>query len=394
MSVPVRLVNYTDVYYGDRLHPGLDLMRGDGDSDEIAKFRLQRGDVILTKDSRDALTTSGSVPTCDEVSAGHGLRLPLVACPAAGLPSPVPALRPLVDACASADERRCHRCHAVRPSDQSQSESLSIWLPPLAEQRAIADYLDAETARIDALIAKKRRMIELLDERCRVAINSSVTRGLQGGVVLKDSGLESVGPVPRYWRKAPLSSLCLFQPGKAHEPFIDEDGEYICVNSRFVSTEGRTVKRCTQNLSPSKKSDILMVMSDLPNGRALAKAFFVDDDQPYAVNQRVCIISAHGIHPKFAFYQLNRNALFLRHDDGSNQTHLSNSVFTKFPLLVPPESEQAAIVNYLDGLTADIGAASQALIRQIDVLAEHRQAIITAAVTGERALAHPHDSCP
>ena len=254
--------------------------------------------------------------------------------------------------------------------------------PPLDTQRAIADYLDTETARIDALISKKRRMIELLDERWRAVVRSSVTRGLESGISTRESGLELVGPIPSHWEIAPLSTMCGFQSGKAHEPFIEDEGEFICVNSRFISTEGRTVKYCTQNLSPAKKSDILMVMSDLPNGRALAKAFFVEDDRAYAVNQRVCIISPYAVDPRFAFYQLTRNPLFLRYDDGSNQTHLSNSVFTKFPLLVPPRSEQRAIADYLDDLSDRTAATSHSLTRQIDLLAEHRQALITAAVTG------------
>ena len=198
----------------------------------------------------------------------------------------------------------------------------------------------------------------------------------------KDSGFQWLGDIPSHWETMRLATVCDFHSGKAHEPFIDDDGEFICVNSRFVSTEGESRKFCTENLSPTQRADILMVMSDLPNGRALAKAFFVDSDEPYAVNQRVCIIRAQEkANARFLYFQLNRNPLFLRHDDGVNQTHLSNATFTKFPTLVPPLPEQAAIASFLDAETAKIDSLIAEQRRLIELLKEKRQAVISHAVT-------------
>jgi len=84
----------------------------------------------------------------------------------------------------------------------------------------------------------------------------------------KDSGVEWLGEVPEHWEVTKLGRICKFESGKAHEPFIDDEGEFICVNSRFISTEGKTVKNCRENLSPALRNDVLAVMSDLPNGRA------------------------------------------------------------------------------------------------------------------------------
>jgi type I restriction enzyme S subunit len=197
----------------------------------------------------------------------------------------------------------------------------------------------------------------------------------------KDSGVEFFGEVPAHWELKRLGAVCSFQSGKAHEPFVDDDGEFICVNSRFVSTQSASEKRCTQNLSPAQIDDVLMVMSDLPNGRALARAFYVSDDRPYAVNQRVCIIRALSVTPRFVFYLLDRNHVFLSHDDGFNQTHLSNDVFTKFPLLVPSPAEQIAIAAFLDAETAKIDELVAEQRRLIELLKEKRQAVISHAVT-------------
>jgi len=259
----------------------------------------------------------------------------------------------------------------------------SFALPPLPEQIQIAAFLDRECGKLDALQAKQERLIELLKEKRQALISHAVTKGLDPSAKLKPSGIEWLGDVPVHWDIQPLSYVCRFQSGKAHEPFIDDDGEFVCVNSRFVSTEGESRKFCSRNLSPAKPGDILMVMSDLPNGRALAKAYFVSENEKLAVNQRVCILTAYSSDPKFLYYYLDRNQGFLRHDDGVSQTHLSNSDFTKLKLPVPPIQEQRAIVTHLDEKCGKIDQLKAKAERGIELLKERRSALISAAVTGK-----------
>ena len=193
-----------------------------------------------------------------------------------------------------------------------------------------------------------------------------------------------VEKIPMHWNVEPLYALCGFKQGKAHEPFIDDDGEFICVNARFVSTQGQgnSIKRCSVNLTPAKLYDILMVMSDLPNGRALARAFYVEElKNNYAVNQRVCAITAKKVHAKFLYYQLNRSPYFLMFNDGSNQTHLSNDAYKKYPVLLPSTIEQVQIANFLDYETAQIDTLIDKQQTLIQLLKEKRQAVISHAVT-------------
>lgn len=173
------------------------------------------------------------------------------------------------------------------------------------------------------------------------------------------------------WPIRRLFDLCFFIPGKAHEPFIDPLGDFVCVNAKFVSTDGIVAKNCSKNLAPARKGDILMVMSDLPNGRALAKCFLVDADEKYAVNQRVCILRPKaGNEPRLLFHMLNRNSYFLAFDDGVNQTHLLNPVFEKCELVVAETlHEQQAIAAALsdaDGVVAGLERliAKKRLIKQ------------------------------
>jgi len=198
---------------------------------------------------------------------------------------------------------------------------------------------------------------------------------------MKPSGIEYVGDIPNDWSSKRLGDLVGFAQGKAHEPYIDDDGDYICVNSRFVSTSGKTIKTCSVNLTPASLNDILMVMSDLPNGRALARAYYVGDHGKYAVNQRVCRITAERVHPRFLFYLLDRHPGLMQNDDGVHQTHLSNADFQKLKLYLPSASEQTQIARFLDHESARIDALIEEQQRLIELLKEKRQAVISRAVT-------------
>lgn len=113
--------------------------------------------------------------------------------------------------------------------------------------------------------------------------------------------------IPSGWKVKKLEEVAYFKNGKAHEKNIDENGNYILVNSKFISSEGTKYKRANVNLSPLKKGDITMVMSDIPNGKALAKCFLVTEDDMFTLNQRVCSLQAEGIDSEYLYYYINRN---------------------------------------------------------------------------------------
>ena len=260
---------------------------------------------------------------------------------------------------------------------------MSMVVPPPAEQTAIAAFLDRETAKIDALIAEQQRLIELLQEKRQAVISHAVTKGLNPDVPMKDSGIEWLGEVPEHWEESRIDRVSDFVNGKAHEPFVDDDGNFICVNSRFISTNGEAVKMCNENLTPAQHDDVLMVMSDLPNGRALARTFHVRDGGQYAINQRVCAIRANAAFPRFLFYLLNRNPWFLQRDDGLNQTHLPSAAFRKMPLFLQPLTEQQRIAERLDRVEKNAIALATDSENAITLLQERRSALISAAVTGQ-----------
>jgi type I restriction enzyme S subunit len=195
--------------------------------------------------------------------------------------------------------------------------------------------------------------------------------------------LTEVGIIPEDWRVKLLPEVCSFRGGKAHEQHISDTGRYVCVNSKFISSDGAVRKYSAANFCPAKKGDVLMVMSDLPNGRALAKAYLVEADDTFAVNQRVCALTAYRDSPEYLFYVLNRSPYFLKFDDGVNQTHLLNPVFQKCPLALPPTvEEQRAIAAALRDVDALLGGLDRLIAKKRDL----KQAVMQQLLTGQTRL--------
>lgn len=149
----------------------------------------------------------------------------------------------------------------------------------------------------------------------------------------------------------PLRNYVDFLNGKGHEKAIDENGKYIVVNSRFISTDGRVKKYSNTQITALFKESILMVMSDLPNGKALAKCYFVDKNDTYTLNQRICSLTVKKnkeVEPKFLYYYLMRNQQLLKYDNGVDQTNLKKDQILDVIIPEIPLTEQRRIVDILD----------------------------------------------
>ncbi len=163
-----------------------------------------------------------------------------------------------------------------------------------------------------------------------------------------------------------LGKSCEFFNGKAHEKSIDENGKYIVVNSKFISQDGRVVKRTKEQMFPLYKGDIVMVMSDVPNGKALAKCFIIDQDDTYSLNQRICCIRSKEFDTKYLYYQLNRHEHFLAFNNGENQTNLRKDDILDCPLIKPSMEEQKRMVAELDVIKSKMNQAKQNVERNIE----------------------------
>lgn len=168
------------------------------------------------------------------------------------------------------------------------------------------------------------------------------------------------------WQSTLLGAVVDYENGRAHENEIDENGDFVVVNSKFISTDGEVIKRTNTPYCLANKEDILMVLSDIPNGRAIAKCFFVDESGKYTVNQRICRLRSKDVNSKFLFYLINRNPYFLSFDDGVKQTNLKKSEVLECPLMVPSSPiEQQKIADFLSSID-DLLIATELRIKALE----------------------------
>ncbi|MDM8324383.1 restriction endonuclease subunit S [Bacteroides gallinaceum] len=240
-----------------------------------------------------------------------------------------------------------------------------IVYPSISEQQKIADCLSS----LDELIEATAQKVEALKEH---------KKGLMQRLFPAEGKNVPDLRFPEYqrtqvWEDAILGTVADYENGKAHENEIDEDGDFIVVNSKFISTDGEVIKRTNTPYCLADKEDILMVLSDVPNGRAIAKCFFVDESGKYTVNQRICRLRSKSINSKFLFYLINRNPYFLSFDDGVKQTNLKKSEVLECPLMIPSSPiEQQKIADLLSSIDDLIIATEQ----RIKSLEKHKKGLM------------------
>jgi len=165
------------------------------------------------------------------------------------------------------------------------------------------------------------------------------------------------------WICTTLKAEMDYENGVAHENDIDTFGKYIVVNSKFISTKGQIEKRTNSARCLAKEKDILMVLSDLPNGKAIAKCFYVDASNKYTVNQRICKLRSKGANSKLLYYIINRNPYFLSFDDGVKQTNLKKEEVLNCPLILPKSIEEQSVIaeclssidSYISSINKKVG---------------------------------------
>jgi type I restriction enzyme S subunit len=157
--------------------------------------------------------------------------------------------------------------------------------------------------------------------------------------------------LPEGWVWTLLDEVALFKNGKAHEQFVDANGKYILINSKFVSTNSKVKKHTSELMMPMFKDEIAIVMSDVPDGRALSRCFLIDQNEKYSLNQRIGgIVGLNGIYPQYLISVLDRNPYYLSFNDSKKQTNLKKDQILSCPIPLPPFDEQKAIVVKLECL--------------------------------------------
>ncbi len=250
--------------------------------------------------------------------------------------------------------------------NSSDVKNLKIPLPPLSEQKKIADCLSTW----DCAIEKQSQLINALTQRKKALMQQLLT------------GKKRLPRFEGKWNLNSINDLFIFKNGKAHENDIDENGKYILVNSKFISTDGEISKKTNSNLAPLEVNDLVFVMSDVPNGKALAKFCLIKEDNLYTLNQRIGLLKIKKGNPIFMYYLLNRNSYFLMFDNGVGQTNLRKDDILDCPLNIPSLSEQTAIAEIL-------ATADRELTLQKEKLAQlqtQKKGLMQVLLTGKKRL--------
>ena len=264
-------------------------------------------------------------------------------------------------------------------------------LPPLPEQHAIVRYLDYVDRRIRRYITAKQKLIALLEEEKQAIINQAVTRGLNSNVRLKPSGVEWLGDVPEHWEVRRLKTLGRIRYGLGQPPPESTAGLPLI---RATNVErGRIVERGLIYVDPSdvpmgrdallKAYEIIVVRS----GAYTADSAIIPPEYEGAVTGYDMVITVNSSLPQFVAYSLL--STYLRDDQlivtstRSAQPHLNAEELGTSTLLVPPPSEQATIVDFLDKTTAEIETSIARTRQKIYLIQEYRTRLIADVVTGK-----------
>ena len=382
---PVRLCNYVDVYKNDHIEQGMAFMGTTASTDEIERFRLQRGDVLITKDSEawdDIGVPALVTDSADDLICGYHLAL----------------LRPSTEilgaylARALQTDGVAYQFH-VRANGVTRYglthtgiQSVQLPFPRLPEQTAIVRYLDHADRRIRRYVNAKRKFIALLKEEKQAVVNRAVTRGLDPNVRLKPSGVEWLGDAPEHWEVRRAK----FFYREAHE------------RSTTGTEELMSVSHIT-GVTPRKKS-VTMFLAESNMGYKLCRLGDIVINTMWAYMAALGVARQNGlVSPSYGVYRpLNTECLshdyvdsllrteayrtnYLIRSTGitSSRLRLYPESFLDIPLLCPPSIEQTAIVEYLERATAATNGGIERARRQIELVQEYRTRLIADVVTGK-----------
>ncbi|MFV9631863.1 MAG: restriction endonuclease subunit S [Methanosarcinales archaeon] len=273
-----------------------------------------------------------------------------------------------------------------------------ISVPSLPEQRAIASFLNRETGCIDTLIEKKGRQIELLQEKRAALISHAVTKGLDPGVKMKDSGVEWIGEVPEGWKVRKLKHIASVKFSSVDKK--TEEGQqpvclcnYVDVYYNDYITSYLDLMKATASVAEIQNFTLrggdILITKDSESWDDIAVPAYVSSD----INNVLCGYHLAQIRPNISlsdgeylfrsFYARGINDQFRVAATGVTRYGLGKYWLDNSLFLVPPLPEQHAIATFLDRETGRIDTLTTKIRESISKLREYRTALISAAVTGK-----------
>jgi type I restriction enzyme, S subunit len=266
--------------------------------------------------------------------------------------------------------------------------------PSPSEQSAIATFLDRETAKIDTLITKQEKLINLLKEKRQAVISHAVTRGLDPNVPMKPSGVEWLGDVPEHWNIPPIRAISQVVRGASprpagdpkffggdHTPWVTvgeitkDDAMFLIGTSTMLTSSGADQSRLF--------SSGTLVLSNSGATLGVPKILQIDACANDGVVGFESLAETVDIHYLYYYLLSLTQNLRERIKQGSGQPNLNTDIVKEIQIGLPPLSEQEKIVKWIDGQLAKIDLLISKAQQAIALQKEHRTALISAAVTGK-----------
>ncbi|MEX1365872.1 MAG: restriction endonuclease subunit S [Nannocystaceae bacterium] len=268
-------------------------------------------------------------------------------------------------------------------------------LPTQATQKAIAAFLDRKTAAIDALIEKKQKLLDLLAEKRAALINQAVTKGLDPNVPMKDSGIPWIGEIPAHWEVKRLKFVCTLETG--HTPSRSEPSYWVeeeCVIPWVSLNDTKTLKQADYISETTYKISPLGMANSAAHLIPAGSVVFTRDatigltailTKPMAVSQHIIgWVCGPKMDNEFLLQVLGSMTQELnRVTFGATLKTIGMADVKELTTPLPPPEAQRQIVAHLRMNLDRIRGMTVRLLSQLDRLNEYRQALITAAVTGQ-----------
>lgn len=392
---PVRLCNYVDVYKNDWIRSQLDFMPATATRDEIERFRLQRGDVLITKDSET--WTDIGVPalvesTRDDLVSGYHLAL----------------LRPfpkhlnssyLFWALHSVSIQYQFHIAATGVTRYGLShnaiKSILLPVPPLTEQIAIVRFLSYIDEQIRCYIRIKQNLIESLREYGFSIINHAVTCGLDPAVRLRRSGIKGLEDIPEHWQARRLGQIGTLYKGRGGNKDDEIPTGIPCVrygdlytSHRYSISKSRAcIPDCKyQEYTPLQFGDVVFAGSGETIDEIGKSAVNLMKSKACCGGDVILFRSRHQVDAQFLGYATDcQSSIAQKATMGRGITvmHIYKDQLKRLALAIPPLPEQVAIASFLNRMNSNIDKAIKSVQQEISLLSEYRTRLIADVVTGK-----------
>ncbi|NLR59386.1 restriction endonuclease subunit S [Chitinophaga polysaccharea] len=395
-EIPVELCNYTDVYKNDFITTQLEFMQSSATEEEIRKFQLAVGDVVITKDSEswdDIAIPALVAETKENLLCGYHLAI----------------IRSNLNKVVPEYLFRCIEAKVIRVQLELSSTGvtrfglpkdeigrLKLPIPDIFVQRKVVSFLKSEISYIDRLITQKEKLINILAEKRQAFITQVVIRGLDSSIKLKDSTIYWLGKVPEHWEIKKIKYITSkigsgVTPKGGATVYLDEGIPLL--RSQNIHFDGLRLEDVafiseeTHNEMSNSKvraGDVLLNIT----GASIGRCYFYEGQLGEAnVNQHVCILRPNRkVHTKY-LYLLMTSTIGQSQIDlnqvGGGREGLTFDSLKSFTVSLPPISEQMEIINVVEKHNSKFNEIEVATRKTVDLLRERRVALISAAVTGQ-----------